>query len=1044
MKRQIKAVLFGGVAIAALAATTLPAAAQETSSAIRGVVVSQTGDHLAGVKVQIVHVPTGTVKEFTTNADGTFFARGLKVGGPYIVKLADGTQYKANSISDLNLVLGQAANVTLVAASHSAGMEEIEVTAQRGSFMIKTGAASEYGKADISNMNSTDRDLKSVLRMDSKVWIDPANSDALSIAGTNNRYNSLTIDGVRQSDDFGLNNNGYPTQRSPISLDAIEQISVQTAPFDVTYGHFQGGNINVVTKSGTNEFHGGAFLDYSNDGMVGSSSKDDTDLQFNFTEKNYGAYLGGPIVKDKLFFFGSYEKYDSTKPFEYGASDSNAPNKIIGVTQSDLDRVESIAKSVYNYDPQGFSADNLKETDRKILFKIDWNIADGQRFSATYQNVDGNNINPQNTYYNNAGMLGDWYNKNDKMQTYSFQLFSDWTDKLSSELKVGIKNVHTIQQSIGGTDFALMKIQTADGGNIFIGPDFYRHANDLKDDSLTVKAKVDYSTGDHVFTAGYELEHLKVFNLFVPGSAGEYTFNSIDDFENQNAASLYYSNAYTNDANDAAANFTFNVHTLYAQDRWTPTDKMTVFAGVRYERYQTSQAPRLNTSFVDRNGFANTENLDGKSILLPRLGFNYVADERTTVRGGFGLFSGGTPNVWLSNAYSNDGTIISSVYLTGLTGVDGYNLPAAATGALVPGNGNVNATDPNFKIPSTWKFNIAVDHDFDLSSIGLGDQWHVTAEAIFSKVKNAVIWRELRRQVVGQAPDGRPIYDIPSGHDLLLTNTDQGSSQIYSIDVDKQWQSDAGDFAIRFGYTHTNAKDVNPGQSSTADSNYGKVPTTDRNNLALAHSDFEIKHNFTANFNWQKKFWGDNATSVNLFMLSRSGHNFSYTFDDPGSRSQGIFGGSYDYWKRDTQLFYVPTGADDPNVDMSGIDANALMQFVHDQGLDKYKGKVAPRNVGRSPWVTRLDMRISQELPIPSLKGHKVILHMDIDNLTNLLNNNWGRFEQVSFPYNSNVVRATINDAGQYVYTNFNGSVYSRFYQLPSLWKIKVGIKYTF
>jgi len=1076
MKRQFKAALCGGVALTAMALAS-PAIAQQTSSSIRGTVVSQEGTALADVTVVITHMPTGSRRTVSTNSDGVFFIRGLKVGGPYTVELADGSSYHAKDIEGLNLLLAQTAAVQLVAASTDVTLEEISVTAVRSTGGLRMGSSSDWSRDDIDNVSSVSRDIKSVMRQDPKVWIDSTNSDALTIAGTNSRFNSLTVDGVKQNDDFGLNNNGYPTQRSPISLDAIEQLSVQTSPSNVEFGGFQGGLINVVTKSGTNEFHGSAFYEFSNESLLGDRSQDNVNLGGDFSEKTFGATLGGPIVKDKLFFFASYEKYERTRPFEFAldsGQSGDTANVIFGVTQADVDSIVAIARDRYGYDPIGFGDVDLDEQDEKILLKLDWNINDFHRFSATYQRTDGNIINPQNTFSGGrfgddadrqgsggAGTLGGWYDKSDRLETYSFQLFSDWSDSLSTEIKVGLKDVTTGQVPLGGDDFALMEIETAGGGSVFIGPDFFRHANALSNETKNFKVKADYSTGDHLFTLGYELEKLDVVNLFVPGSNGDYGFDSIADFAAGNASTLFYQNAFTNVKQDGEARFGFDFHTFYLQDNWTVNDNLTVTAGVRAELVRNSDKPRENGSFQTRNGFSNTENLDGKFIFLPRFGFNYLAGERTTISGSAGLYSGGSPNVWVSNSYSNDGQIIDNVFLgnwfADLSNIDGFNVPQAAQDALTPGDGNVNAIHPDMDLPSVWKYSVAVEHEFDLSFMGLGDGWNTSAEVIFTDVKDAIIWQETRRSQVGNAPDGRPIYDVPGGYDLLLNTTNAGSGQVVTLNFDKDWDTDAGVFSVRAGYSWQDVEDVNPGTSSTATSNFGKAPTSDRNGVVLGTSDSEIKHRITASLNWRKDFWDDNTTNLNIFFSTRSGKHFSYTFDDAGSRTgpsstleevladpNTVFGGDRDFWRRDTQLFYVPTGVNDPLVTYNGVDAAALDQWITENGLDEYRGGIAPRGLGQSPWQTKVDLRLSQELPVPGLSGHKITLSLDIDNLTNLLDKDWGRVEQVGFPFNRNVVRAAINDAGQYEYSRFIEDFSNRFYELPSLWKVKFGISYKF
>lgn len=1063
MRHLIKSALLGGVALAVVATAT-PAFAQETTSSIRGTVVSSSGETLSGISVTITHVPSGVSRTITTSASGVFYARGLRVGGPYTVRLADGSEFSARTLEDITLNLAQVATVHLVATSGDAAVEEIVVTGQQVSSSIKTGAAANYSRDQIEAMNSTSRDIKSVLRMDPKVWVDSENGNALSIAGTNNRFNSLTVDGVRQNDDFGLNGNGYPSQRSPISLDVIEQISVQTAPFDVTYGGFKGGQINVVTKSGTNEFHGTAFYEFKDNSMIGGSYSDgDGGLvtpgvkDSPFSEKVWGAALQGPIIKDKLFFSVAYEKLKKTQPNKYTIDD------IFDVTQNDIDRVTAAA-SALGYDTMGFSDASTTEADEKIFAKLDWSINDDHRMSATYQRSSGNATRPQNLGGTRAGMLGHWYDKNEVLTTYSAQIFSDWSDQLSTEIKVGYKDIATDQTTIGDPDFGLMEIETdgdGDGdfdGTIYIGPDYYRHANDLDTNLWQVKAKADYSTGAHLFSVGYELDRNEISNLFVPGSEGSWSFDSIDDFEAGLPSGLFYNNAISGDPYDGAAAFSFSVHSLYAQDRWSPSDELTVIYGVRFETYKNGDPVRENANFVARYGQTNSENLDGKSIILPRIGFNYLFDERTVIRGGVGLFSGGSPSVWASNSYSNDGVVIASAFRhdgggsSGCNGclatqfaTDAFGIPQDVLDAVTAaaGDGNTNSIDPNFKIPSSWKVNLAVEHNLDLSSIGLEDDWAIQAEVIYSRVKNAENWYDISRDVIGTAPDGRPIYTYNNDnrrYDVVMTNSTEGSGLVLSLDISKTFDTKAGQFALTMGHSYQNIKDVNPAQSSTADSNLGKVATYARNDFALAHSDHEISHRTTASLNWNKEIFAENKTSVNLFWSRRSGRNYSFTYD--GYKSD-TFGGNDTFTKRETELLYVPTGVDDPLVTYSGMDGAAFNAWINEVGLDEFRGQIAPRNSHKSPAVNVLDIRIAQEIEMPFMKGHKITLRLDMDNFSNFLNNKWGRIRQVGFPYNVQPVRTSI-DGDHYVYSNFNDRDGMYTSKLYSLWRAQFGITYKF
>jgi hypothetical protein len=1023
--------------------------AQETSAQIAGIVLDADGGAVAGAEVKVLHVPSGTTSSTVTNSSGQFSLSGLRVGGPYTVTAMSEGKLAA-AVENVYAELGRRPSLTLSLAP-AAELAEVQVTAA-GMQSTAVGVGTEFSAEVIASAPSIDRDLKSTLRIDPKAWVDPTNQDALEVAGVNNRYNSFTVDGVRQNDDFGLNNNGYPTQRSPISLDAVEAVSLLSAPFDVQYSGFRGSTINVVTKSGTNEFHGAAFYYKYDDSMVGSKSKQ-RKFDFSFDEKKYGGSLGGPIIQDKLFFFLSYEKFDSKQPQIYGPVGSGAPIETNGITQAEYDQIVQITQDVYGFDP-GSRLSSLPVTDEKYLAKIDWNIADTQRASISYQHTEGNEIIQANNFASSGtgsdlSTPSDWYNRKITLDSYSLQLFSDWSDTFTTELKIARKEVETLQDSLGGTDFALFRVTTPSGGEVFIGPDAFRQANYLSNDADQIKLKGSWFLGDHTVSLGYEREQLDIFNLFVPFSTGEYTFSSIENYQARTASRLSYSNAYTNDANDAAAKFGYNVDSLYLQDTWQVTPEFEVQAGLRYEMFSSSDKPLYNEKFDERYGFSNQETLDGRDLFMPRLGFNWQLDDETLLRGGVGLFGGGTPNVWVSNSYSNDGvTYVGAPLFRNVTNVDGYNIPQAVQDSLFKGDGQVSAIDPKFKIPSQWRYNLGIEHYF-------ADDWKMTVDLMYSDVKDEVLWKDYRLEQVGTAPDGRPIYqqrndgrtlDGSGGsarsnmQDMVLSNTGKGKSTIFTIDLSKSWQTQAGFVDMYVGYGHQDVTDVNPGTSSIASSNWKYLATDDPNNPKAATSNYEIEHRFTLALNWKKAFFGDAYTSAALFVDRRSGRHYSYTYGRIGT-----FGDPQAYYQR--SLLYVPL-VDDPLVTYSTpAFEQAVNDFIDSNNLSKYRGQIAPRNGFSSPWVTTADLKLAQEIPM-GWKDLRGVLTLDILNVANLINNKWGQYAQVGFPYVAPVLNASINSQGQYVYSPSSGSTpqpaFKSVSALPSVWRIQLGFRIEF
>jgi hypothetical protein len=954
---------------------------------------------------------------------------------------------------------------------------------------VAIGAQSRYGSREVGNLPSISRDIKDVVRTDPKAWVDPTNSDALEIAGVNNRYNTITVDGVRQSDDFGLNNNGYPTQRSPLSVDAIEAVSVLSAPFSVEYSFFRGSTINMVTKSGTNEFKGSAFYYSGDDSLLGDRTRD-TVVNLVFDEDIYGGTLGGPIVKDKLFFFLSYEKLDRQAPQDIGATGSGFPVQVPGVTQAEYDRIRQIGLDVYNYDI-GETLRSALEEDEKILAKLDWNINAMHRASLSYQRTEGNelvvNTINNNPATNRLGAPSNWFDRSILMETGSLQFFSDWNGFLSTELKVARKEVETGQLSLFGTDFGEMIIDTPSGGQMYIGSDEFRQANQNSNDVDSLKLKGNVLLGDHTIMIGYEREMLDIYNLFVPRSQGQWTFDSIDDFENQVAASLSYGNAFTNNAADGAANFGYDVDSFYVQDEWQATPDLKVETGLRVDRFSGDDKPLLNPKFAGRYGFNNQETLDGRDLFMPRIGFNWQWTPSTTVYGGWGLFGGGTPNVWISNSFSNDGVTVLPTDVSNtpgdpladsLIGGNGFDIPQEVLDfhETQRNDGQVNAIDPNFEIPSQYRWNLGVKHTLP---------WDIemTADLIYSRVKDEVLWQDIRLQQIGIAPDGRPIYgprpDDRSNsaiQDLLLTNTHEGESTIISIDASKTWRTGAGRFDAYIGYGYQDVKDINPGTSSTATSNWDNVAVSDPNDPRRSTSNYEIEHRLVGTFEWTTAFFRDYDTRFGLFAEHRSGRPYSYTFG--GGTPQAVWGDPRQD-DRQRQLFYVPDGDVIFEAPCSGADvaggiagcetttsftsantaaadfATDMDSYIQQQGLEHWRGKIMPRNSHRSPWATILDLRVSQDLPI--FRSTRGVLTFDIENFTNLLNNDWGQLRQVGFPYVAPVVDvARIATAGCpneaascYVYRPRSGTTgpvkpFETIASLPSVWRVQLGLRVEF
>jgi hypothetical protein len=1024
------------------------AMANETSSSLLGKVLTPTGTPAAHTKVIITHIPTGTVKTSETNESGAYTLRGLRVGGPYKVVI-DSDEFKDQEFKDIYLEVGKPYRLT--ANLEPDNIEKIVVTGSRVVGFTNKGSSGSWGADEIINAAGGNRDLKDILRSNPLVTVETDSDASMSIAGSNPRYNSFTVDGVKQNDDFGLNGNGYPTQRSPISIDAIEQVSVEATPFSVKNGGFSGGQINAVTKSGTNEFHGSLSYEKTDDAWAGTPRKPTlgdnaaSDVVLDFSSKTYAATLGGPIIEDELFFFASYENFDKPTQIEWGPTGSNAPNEA-NVTNTDYQKVLDIATNVYGIDA-GTWDKQPQQTDEKILVKLDWNINDDQRAAFTYQDTEGNVTRNMTSSDRELRLSSHWYNKHELLTSYAAHLYSTWSDDFSTEVKVAYKKVKT-EQAPDSKAFGDVTVR-ADSGDIAFGPDKYRHGNALSNNTLSMRFLGEYLYNDHEITFGAEYESIDVTNLFAPNSLGTWTFDSIADFENRQASRLDYANAYTNNVNDAEAKFKFNTFTLFAEDSYYLTDDFLVSAGLRFERISSSDEPTNNPNFEQRYGFSNSVNLDGETIWLPRISFNWDFNEDTVIRGGIGRFSGGRPNVWLSNAYSNDGiTYVSANNESDfLSNADITQVPQGVKDAMVAGDGNVNVTDPNFKLPSDWRTSVAVDYTFSVPN--MGDDWLVSAEYLYIKKENDVFWKDLTRKVTGQTAAGQNIYtaidnltgDTTQRYDLMLTNADKnGRSKIFTASLSKYFDNGLG---FNVSYTNQDITEGTPGTSSTATSNFQYPVTTDRGRAEIGTAAYEVEHSLKLNLDYKVEIVENYATKFNLFFERRSGRPINWvlgSFRDNDLGDQGSFDDS------DAYLPYIPTGADDPKVVLKNVTWDELSGYFDQAGLTKYAGGFAPKGSGNAPWQTRLDLNITQELP-GFMPGHKGELFFNIRNFLNLIDSTKGNSLRNRFSTKI-IADYDIDSEGRYVYQTpfggFNASSWDTFDAEKSTWSVKLGVRYKF
>ena len=978
--QQAAVVLF---ATTMLLAVPVAGNAQETSSAISGTITSETGAPVAGATVTIRSDATGLVRSAITNAAGEYSIRGLPVGTQAYTITVQGGGFADERRSGVSINLGSTTTESF-ALSTGAEMEEIVTYGtERAVAQVAVGPNSTFGIEALETAPAINRNIVDVIRADPRIYVDESRGDinAVQCAGKNSRYNSLTVDGVRMNDAFGLNSNGYPTERMPFSYDAISQVSVELAPFDVIYGGFSACNINAVTKSGSNDFYGGAFYDFTNDGLRSDKLEGDSITTGKYDENRYGVNFGGPIIEDKLFFFVAAEKLDGANLFDRGPIGSGAVNEVL-VTQFELDEIVRIANQVYQYDP-GTIPSSLDHGDEKLLVKLDWNINDTQRLAFTYNWNDGENFSQSDSGQDEIEFSNHIYERGAELTSYVATLYSDWTDRFSTEIRFGYLELDNRQISVGGTDFGEIRIEL-DDVDVYIGGDDSRQSNKLDYDVTTVALRGNYDLDDHSLTFGYELEALSIFNLFIQHTETELRFNSLADFENLFADDIYYNNSPTHIPNNAAADWGYDVNTVYIQDEFMIGDRLTLVAGVRHDWYTTSDEPALNSDFQAEYGFGNNQTLDGEGLTQPRLGFTFDWDDSTSLHGGIGMYSGGNPNVWLSNTYSADNTrqfggyardydLTAETYSGCESGVPtgpGWCIPDVVYNQVSTGTGSnfeLNYLDPNFKLPSELKVAFGVTHMLE-------NDMTIGADLLFTQAYDSAIVLHGDLDRIGTNPDGYPIYASNRMASFVLTNSNQ-EPQTLVLSFGLEQEFDNG-FYYRLGYAYTDSEDVQPMTSSVAFSNYTNRAFFDPEEDVVSTSNYEIRNRFSFTTRWKKELASNVDLTVALYGHVNSGEPYSYTYDG-------------------TIVPYNFT----PYLDFRDI--------VLEPGDE--------RNGETSSYWRKLDARVTLDFP-GFAEEHRASAFLVIDNLTNLLNDDWGVLYQHNFP--NAVERGTsesrIGDASRY------------------------------
>ncbi|XLS28924.1 TonB-dependent receptor domain-containing protein [Flavobacteriaceae bacterium M23B6Z8] len=997
-----------------------------TTSSLGGKVTDEAGEPLPGANVVAVHLPSGTTYGAVTDFDGFYRISNMRVGGPYRITISyiGFTEFvRENEF----LQLGQGSRISTKLSESATALDEIVVTGQStGVFNAnKTGAETNVSQRDIQTLPQASRSIADFVRITPQAQITEGNDGfSISLAGQNNRYNAIYIDGAVNNDVFGLagsGTNGGQTGVSPFSVDAIESFQVQLAPFDVKIGGFTGGAINAITRSGTNEWEGSVYGFLRNESLAGktppSLASGDRESLPEFSASTYGFRVGGPIVKDKLFFFLNYEREDRDTPQPYDFDARYRGNSSL----AEVNALRDFISTTYGYNVGVFDAGQTLVSD-KITAKLDYNINENNKLIASYRYVKADNLEARNS---NSTRIG-FSNGSEKFLSTTHSGSLEWNyqgNNVANSMIVGFTSVRD-DRDPDGDPFPSVVI--ADGNNPFsgqgiqFGAERFSTANLLNTDVVTFTNNFEIYKGAHTITLGTHNEWSSVKNLFFASNFGFYIFDTIEQFTNGLAASDY-EKAYSlvggnavGDESAGAAEFDVFQLGLYVQDEVQFSDRLKVTAGVRFdvpyfengtenEDFNTRTVDILEAAGKDLQGARVGRGINSIVHISPRVGFNWDVngDRSTQIRGGFGIFTSRIPLVWPGATYNNNGVTGGFTTEGAFGGTVFFNPdvndqpvdPAPGSGAL---GGDVNLFVPDFKLPQRFRVNLAVDQKLPF--------WGLIASADF-------VWNDNISDVyyenlniggpVGNlnGADNRPFYsrnrlDRTYQRIILGSNTSGGESWNAAFTLRKPIENG---FQGAISYSYGDARSIFDGTSSQNSSQWRNQQTVNgkNSNLPVTRSDFAQGHRITSNISYEYQ-WNDNLkTTIGLFYEGSQNGPYSFIYRE----GRDLLGDD----SRDNALIYIPKDqseitlvdiVEDGNVVFTADQQwQALNDFIEgDDYLSERRGKYAERNGVQGPWSHIVDLRFAQDFSFNmGNKRHTFQLTADIFNFTNFLNKDWGK-----------------------------------------------------
>jgi outer membrane receptor for ferrienterochelin and colicin len=995
------------VAACALIALTPATFAQVTTGSLTGSVMAADGSALPGVTIEAVHVPTGTRYSDVTGGNGRFTIPNVRVGGPYrVTAVLEG--FRDAVTESVTVPLGSAADVPLTLQLATVS-EAITVTATTDDIInpSRTGATSAVSEEQLETLPTVNRTLQDFARTNPYVNVDPQDFSAtrMTVAGKNNRYNSISIDGAVNNDLFGLADTGTPGGQADalaISLDAIQEIQVAVSPYDVRQGGFTGGGINAITRSGTNDFEGSVFYSKRDPSFVGEGPFEQEVSQFD--AEQYGGRLGGRILRDRLFFFINGESSDRAEQDDY-TGDGSIPGSSYR-NPADLVTVRNFLIEQFDYDPGDLGDLPRTKSSENLFGRVDWNVNNSNQFTIRHNYVEASNDVIQDRNTTRFRFPLSTYFFADETNSTVAQLNSTFGGSAFNEARVNFTTIRDARTTPGlfpGIEIGGTGPRAAD---IIAGAEQFSTANSLDQDILEITDDFTFLKGNHTFTLGTHNELFEFANVFMSSAFGHYYFPTIADFLAVNPSRYFFT---YNEGGVNPGEFQVNQYGLYASDQWIVRPNLTLTFGLRADMTEYPDSPAFNPIIQNATGFNSSATPDDSPTFSPRFGFNWQIGETSQLRGGVGVFAGRTPYVWVSNAYAGTGIGQISIECskpacTPTFVEDPFNQPTN-----FPSGGAAFAasiTDPDFKAPRLWRTTLGYDRMLPFGING-------TVEVLYSKTIEDVYYNNVNYDETGVSPlDGRPRYTRRANNGVtnafLLTNTDLGDQLMGSIQLNKRF---GNLFTLATSYAHQDANSAFDGGSSTASSNWGFHHTKgDIYEPELSRSAYETTHRFnlSGTVDFQTGFL---SHAIGLYYNVQSGRPYSLMF---GTDINGDGSSTNDLLFVPENVILCPataTGvsAAGPCTRVSGgtttqvtpLDSGIFYDFLRTAGIDD-RGRILDRYELTEPWTRQMDLHY--DLGLPAFAGVRTMLTADVTNILAILDKDNGN---VRFVANQNYTPVT-------------------------------------